>query len=160
IRAHRVPVRTMAFSPDGSAIASGGGSGILFDTRRQAEAAGGTAVQGVPTARTIGEIKGWDAHSGVLKWEHRGGNENLTSSVVFTSSGRELVSGGSETRLWSAEKGELRRTFSVAEQTDAGSGFQTRTTCLAVSPDERFILTGGVRSVDNRSRADIRLWSR
>jgi WD40 repeat protein len=95
LRGHRSRVRSVAFSPDGKLLASGG----------EAEDHG--------LAKARGEIKLWDAATGKLKAVIK----SLTGpveSMVFSPDGKLLASGGGEmhkpgeVKLWNVATGKLK----------------------------------------------------
>ncbi len=123
---HEGPVRCVAFSPDGSRLAS-----IAQDhTLRLWEAATGRAIavaggqQGdfveavafSPDGRRLasggddGTVRLWDAHSGARLAVCRGGT-GLVKLIAFSPDGRRLVSTGDSpddlSRLWDAATGTL-----------------------------------------------------
>jgi eukaryotic-like serine/threonine-protein kinase len=87
IRAHTDMVWSIAFSPDGTTLASGSGDG------------------------TIGL---WDTASGRQRLRLKPEPYAVVSAVAFTPDGKTLVSGGWDglIRLWDADTGQLRATLS------------------------------------------------
>jgi WD40 repeat protein len=77
---HIGPVRSVAFGPEGSALASGGDDGM---------------------------VRLWDTHAGGLRVEF-GGRAGAVRSVAFTPDGAILASGGDDrtVQLWDVVRGE------------------------------------------------------
>lgn len=84
-QAHSDIIQALAFSSDGSCLASGS-----YD----------------------GKVKLWDVESGALLWS--GGHTNTITAVAFAPDGSLLASGGIETavRLWDTHNGTLIATLS------------------------------------------------
>ena len=81
---HRAAVHSVAFSPNGWILASGGADRV---------------------------IRLWDTTRGIL-WKTLGGHEEVVHSVAFSPDGRTLASGGTDgTRLWDADTGTCLSTL-------------------------------------------------
>jgi WD40 repeat protein len=111
---HQGAVSSVAFSPGGNRIVSGGGH---------------------PFAPTKpGEVKVWDARTGqqVFSFE---GHEAIVWSVSFSPDGRRIASGGGDraVKVWDAHNGQ--RAFSLKGHTGAVSS-------AAFSPNGRHIVSG------------------
>jgi DNA-binding beta-propeller fold protein YncE len=152
------PVLSVAFSPNGQALASG----YLDSTIRLWDAASGALLRTLEghTSRVLGvafspdsrllasaswdnTIRLWDAASGALLRTLEGHTEDV-NSVAFSPDGRLLASGSLDNtiRLWDAASGALLRTL---------EGHTDNVESVAFSPDGRLLASA---SWDNT----IRLW--
>jgi eukaryotic-like serine/threonine-protein kinase len=122
-------ITTVALSPDGKSLASGGGGGVvhLWDTQTGAIKHNleghGYAVYAVAFSadgKTVAcaawdhTVKLWDAETGALKQTLKGhGNEVL--SVAFSPDGKTVASGGYDNtvKLWDTETGAMKQTLAM-----------------------------------------------
>ena len=118
---HTHEIRSLAFTRDGTILASGADDGIrLWDVARQSVAAtlpvGVTAVAFSPDGSILASGSGdgvrlWDVarQAEVAAYQHGGGGWGSgVNSVAFSPDGTLLASGGDDTtvRLWDVETGE------------------------------------------------------
>jgi WD40 repeat protein/serine/threonine protein kinase len=122
LRGHRGEVTSVAYSPDGSFIASGGRDKVALPDPDNT-------------------IRLWDATSGA-EIQTLKGHDHFVTSVDFSSDGSRLVSGSYDrtVRLWSAESPEALAVM---------GGHEDHVLAVAFSPDGRWIASG---SADNTIR--------
>ncbi len=155
-------VTSVAFSPDGSRIVSGGGDGSLRLWDANTGAALGEPLRGhedgvssvafSPDGSRIvsgggdGSLRLWDSNTGAALDEPLRGHEDGVLSVAFSPDGSRIVSGGWDgtVRLWNADTGAA-----VGEPLRGHEGWVLS---VAFSPDGSRIVSGG--SYDRT----VRLW--
>lgn len=165
---HKDPVWSLAFSPDGTMLASGPGdmvdttdtSIILWDVatgrelrRFRGHSTGVTALAFSPDGRMLasaqwvyGEVKVWDVETGkqLLTLSH----DYSVYAVVFSPDGELLATGGrgpswtGEVRLWNVLTGQQISVF---------KGHTREVHTLAFSPDGRLLASGA-------DDATVKLW--
>lgn len=144
---------SMALSPDGLTVATGGFSFKLWDVatgqerhtlERQAwgQASGmpGSTVAFTPNSRMLlavgsdGRIKRWNVATGLPMGQVRG-SSGFTNSLAFSADGRLLAGGGYDRaiRIWDATRNVESRT--LTKHSDAMHS-------VAFSPDGRSLVTG------------------
>jgi serine/threonine protein kinase/Tol biopolymer transport system component len=113
-------VLSVAFSPDGRALAGVTGTGSA--------------------AAKIGKVKLWDTDTGELKWAVNGHTDFVTS-VAYSPDGRLLASGSLDhtVKLWDAQSGRLHRSLPPrgGEIND-----------VAFSPDGKTLAVAGRKSLE------------
>ena len=142
-------VNSVAFSPDGKTLASGGKYIRLWDvetaTHKAAFDHGGSvnSVAFSPDGKTLASggkyIRLWDVKTATHKaaFDH-GGSVN---SVAFSPDGKTLASGGKYIRLWDVETATHKATFDYWGSVNS----------VAFSPDGKILASGGLNS-------QIHLW--
>ena len=151
-------VNSVAFSPDGKTIVSGGIDGTLslWDTsgkaiRQRFKAHEGrvNSVAFSPDGKTIvsgsddGTLRLWDT-SGKAIGQPFKGHEGSVNSVAFSRDGKTIVSGGGDktVRLWDTSGKAIGQPF---------KGHERSVNSVAFSPDGKTIVSGG-------EDGTLRLW--
>ncbi|MCO6459653.1 MAG: protein kinase [Pirellulaceae bacterium] len=161
---HGVLVSCLAFSPDGTQLASSGASAPRRDAAdvKVWSVATGELVRtlqghtdwiyGVefdPLGRWLATCGGdetirlWDAGSGELRQTLEGHDDNVLK-LAFSPDGRWLASGGRDrtVRIWDLESGQERRVL---------RGHESQVSCVAFSPD-------GTRIASASQDQTVRIW--
>ncbi|MGW6355701.1 TIR domain-containing protein [Streptomyces sp. NPDC055092] len=163
------PVMSVAFSPDGKTVASGGGDGIvrLWNTETQQKAGnplighnqGVTSVAFGPGGKTLasssfdGTVRLWNVAARTQIGAPFNAHAGMINSVAFSPDGRTLVTAGK------SASGSVR-VWDVATHRQIGRplGGHSYGASVAFSPDGRTFASGsidGVQLWDTRSRAPI-----
>ena len=144
---HLGPVYSVAFSPDGKTLVSGGYLGVwLWDAitveRKQILSGHTDAVYGLafsPDGHTLAsgsyqEVWLWNTMTGKQK-QALAGHTDMVHSLTFSPDGRTLASGGADKtiRLWNAMTGEHKGTL---------IGHTTSVESVAFSPDGNTLVSG------------------
>jgi WD40 repeat protein len=162
---HRFEVYSVAFSPDGKTLASGGGylgpdlkpgeimlwdvdTGKLRESLKK-HAGGVWSVAFSPDGKTLASgsadktIRLWDVATGRSMTTFTG-HTDWVRSVVFTPDGKTLASAGNrdDITLWDTSTGRERATL---------KGHTSPLYCLAVSPDGKLLAS-------NAGDMTVRLW--
>jgi WD40 repeat protein len=129
---HSGKLRSLAFSPDGRTLASGGEDYARYDYT----------------------IKLWDATNG-RELRALAGHDSEILSVAFSPDGRTLASGSADTtiRLWDVASGRQLRTI---------TGHQVAVRSVAFSPDGRMLASAGdtIRLWDVASGGELQTLAR
>ncbi len=119
VKAHQYWVMSVAFSPDGRTLATGGGMW-----------------------KSAGELKLWDATTGKLKADLKG-HPKIVLSVAFSPDGKTLLAGGGGmggsgfVNLWDVH------TLKQRNRVGRRDGWMT---CVAVSPNGKLLVTSATRA--------------
>lgn len=152
LEGHTNDVYAIAFSPDGTRVAGGGGqrlTGHFKSVERDSRVSGGqraagrfTSLEGAPRS-TGGDIWLWNLTTRKIEVILRG-HLNAVYSIAFSPDGKTLASGSADEtiRLWNAVTGQHKATFRSHSGVIAS---------LAFSPDGQILASG---SFDGT----IRLW--
>ena len=124
---HAGPVYCVAFSPDGTMFATGGGDGVvrLWDTATKTQArqlvghvGAVLAVAWSPDGASLasggedGMVRLWDAKSGQQTWQLTG-HSHPVRAVAWSPDGTTIASGANTVRLWDAATGQQTRKFTA-----------------------------------------------
>jgi Tol biopolymer transport system component len=131
IPAHGRVVYSLAFTPDGKGLASGG-----YSTNSK-------------TTLADGEIKVWDVDTGELRKTFKG-QPGIVECVAFSRDGKLLASayqvGGNQPRVWDAGTGNRRHVL---------AGHARHTTVVVFSPDGKVLASAGT---DKEGHGEVKLW--
>ena len=147
---HRQAVNTVAWSPDGTCIASAGNDTavhvwdaingeVRYIYRGHAALVYALAFSPdgawIASAGLASELLVWDAQTGMHRLSYRG-HRGIVRAVAWSPDGRKLASGGEDRQVevWDAASGKTL--FSAW-------GHAQAVLCVAWSPDSRYIATGG-----------------
>jgi WD40 repeat protein/serine/threonine protein kinase len=179
LKGHAHQVQSVAFSPDGSRLASASRDGTLkvwdATTSQEARAVPGGILSpdGKHLAGSVGnEVKVWDTQTG-RETLTLTGHMGRVQSVAFSPDGRRLVSAAADrtVKLWDAQTGQELRTFKgLAGPVDAREYLrgnrpkdgEASTGPVAFSPDGRRVASGNSFAVGTGPRTawttEVNVW--
>lgn len=119
ITEHSEGTLSVAFSPDGGALASATGSGSARNK--------------------LGKVKLWDPRTGALKWAVSG-HSDFATAVCFSPDGKTIASGSRDhtVKLWDAQTGSLLKTLTEPDEVNA----------IAFSASGKIMAIAGKRGVE------------
>ena len=151
LKGHASQVTSVAFSPDGSRLASASRDGTVkvwdATTSQEARAVPGGILSpdGKHLAGTVGnEVKVWDTQTG-RETLTLTGHTGRVQSVAFSPDGRRLVSAAADrtVKVWDAQTGQELRTFKgFAGPVDDRDSVLGGMGPVAFSPDGRRVASG------------------
>jgi WD40 repeat protein/predicted negative regulator of RcsB-dependent stress response len=158
LRRHQGGVSTVAYSPDGTKIVSGGADGTVRLWNHQGKPIGLPFkghqgwVNSVAFSPNGKQIVSGGADGTVRLWNHQGkpiglpfkGHQSWVTSVAFSPNGKQIVSGNLDgtLRLWDSQGKPIGQPW---------RGHQNRVTSVAFSPD-------GKQIVSSSYDGTLRLW--
>jgi len=168
---HTRYVNSVAFSPDGRQVLSGGDNVKLWDVATAKEIRTFTghsdyvnSVAFSPDGKQVisgsGDMYSSNDDNTVRQWDVATGREiriftghtKQINSVAFSPDGRQILSGSNDetVKLWNAVTGEEIRTF---------TGPTEPVNSVAFSPDGKYILSGDGFTFTTGGTKTVRLWS-